>query len=298
MTTLTDAPRDLTLTQRHPLIGTEVRGLDLSRPLDAAGLARLNEIWMAHPMLVFPGQSITDAQQIAFARNFGELEIHPSVAHRSSANPEIYRVSNVDEKGEILPSESSAWQYLELTWLWHSDSSFREIPSKGSILHGIEVPPEGGDTLFANLYEAYDALSEATRTHIEGLTVRHSHDAILARSAKLSARQDKGSYAELPPVEHPLVRRHPVTGRRSLFLSPHTMAGIVGMDEHVGLALLDELTEHATQERFVYRHQWRRDDVIMWDNRCTMHAVMPYDSAKQRRIMHRTTIVGDERPMA
>lgn len=295
-TTLTDAHRELTISRRHPLIGTEIRGLDLGRPLSAEQRSRLEAIWMEHPMLVFPAQAIDDAQQIAFARNFGELEIHPSVAHRSSRHPEIYRVSNVDERGNILPSESSEWQYMELTWLWHTDSSFREIPSKGSILHGIMIPEQGGDTLFANMYEAYDALSEAMKRRIERLLVRHSHDAIIARSAKLSARQDKGKYAELPPVEHPLVRSHPVTGRRSLFLSPHTMAGVVGMPEQAGLALLDELTRHATEERFVYRHQWRKDDVIMWDNRCTMHAVMPYDSVNSRRIMHRTTIVGDERP--
>lgn len=296
MTTLTDAPRELTVTRRHPLIGTEVRGIDLAHPLAPEARARLDEIWMAHPMLVFPGQAITDEQQIAFARNFGELEIHPSVAHRSSANPEIYRVSNVDENGNILPSESSQWQYMELTWLWHTDSSFREVPSKGSILHGILIPPEGGDTLFANMYEAYEALSPDMKRRIETLTVRHSHDAIIARSAKLSARQDKGTYTEMPPVEHPLVRSHPVTGRRSLFLSPHTMAGVVGVPDDEGRALLDELTRHATEERFVYRHRWRKDDVIMWDNRCTMHAVMPYDSVNHRRIMHRTTIVGDERP--
>ena len=296
MTTTMDATRELTVTRRHPLIGSEVRGLDLSRPIDPATLAKLNAIWMEHIMLVFPDQPITDEQQIAFARNFGDLEIHPSVAHRSSRNPEIYRVSNVDEKGDILPSESSEWQYMELTWLWHTDSSFREIPSNGSILHGIMVPSEGGDTMFANMYAAYEALSAETKRRIEGLKVLHSHDAVIARSAKLSARKDKGTYVDLPTVEQPLVRRHPVTGRRSLFLSPHTMAGVVGLPEAESLALLDELTRHATEERFVYRHQWRRDDVIMWDNRCTMHAVMPYDSVNQRRIMHRTTIVGDERP--
>ncbi|MEQ9643634.1 MAG: TauD/TfdA family dioxygenase [Alphaproteobacteria bacterium] len=293
-----DIAFDLDIARRHPVIGTEVRGLDLSRPLDEATRRRLHDIWMAHPLLVFPGQAIDDAAQIRFARLFGELEIHPSVAHRSSANPEIYRVSNVDEQGNILPRESNEWQYMELTWLWHTDSSFREIPSKGSILHGIEVPPEGGDTLFANMYAAYEALPAATKSSLEGLRVRHSHDAVLARSAALSARRDKGSYADLPPVEQPLVRRHPVTGRRSLLLSPHTMDGVVGMPDEAASALLDELTKHATQERFVYRHRWARDDIIMWDNRCTMHAVMPYDSVGQRRIMHRTTIVGDERPVA
>lgn len=288
-----DAP---VLTRRHPLIGTEVRGIDLSRPLTPEGLAGLAEIWMEHPMLVFPGQAISDEQQIAVARSFGGLEVHPSVAHRSSTHPEIYRVSNVDEKGDILPNESSEWQYMELTWLWHTDSSFREIPSKGSILHGIMIPPEGGDTLFANMYAAYDALSESMKQRIAGRRVRHSHDAVIARSAKLSARQDKGTYTELPAVEQPLVRRHPVTGRLSLFLSPHTMESVVGMPGDEGAALLDELTRHATQDRFVYRHRWQKDDVIMWDNRCTMHAVMPYDSVNHRRIMHRTTIVGDERP--
>lgn len=298
MATLTLNRSKPTVTRRHPLIGSEVRGIDLRHPLTPDTLAELEAIWMEHPMLVFPGQAVADEQQIAFARNFGELEIHPSVAHRSSAHPEIYRVSNVDEQGKILPSESSEWQYMELTWLWHTDSSFREIPSKGSILHGLMIPPEGGDTLFANMYEAYDALSGAMRERIAGLTVRHSHDAIIARSAKLSARQDKGTYIDMPAVEHPLVRSHPVTGRRSLFLSPHTMSDVVGLPEADGRALLEELTRHATDERFVYRHQWRQDDVIMWDNRCTMHAVMPYGSANHRRIMHRTTIVGDERPRA
>ncbi len=296
MTTAIETPRAPAIERRHPLIGTEVRGVDLSRPLTPESKAWIEALWMEHPLLVFPGQAITDEQQIAFARNFGELEIHPSVAHRSSANPEIYRVSNVDERGNILPSESSEWQYMELTWLWHTDSSFREVPSKGSILHGILIPPTGGETLFANMYEAYDALPEATRARIQRLTVRHSHDAIIARSAKLSARRDKGTYVELPTVEHPLVRSHPVTGRRSLFLSPHTMDGVVGMPDDEGRALLDDLTRHATADRFVYRHRWARDDVIMWDNRCTMHAVMPYDSVNHRRIMHRTTIVGDSRP--
>jgi len=286
------------VTRRHPLIGSEIRGVDLSRPLAREELAELEAIWMEHPMLVFPEQALTDEQQIAFARNFGDLEIHPSVAHRSSAHPEIYRVSNVDEQGDILPSESSEWQYMELTWLWHTDSSFREIPSKGSILHGLEIPPTGGNTLFANMYAAYDALADDTKARIAGLKVRHSHDAVLSRSAKLSARQDKGKYTDMPAVEQPLVRRHPVTRRRSLFLSPHTMEGVVGLPADESRALLEELTRHATDDRFVYRHQWQQDDVIIWDNRCTMHEDMPYDSVNHRRIMHRTTIVGDERPEA
>lgn len=288
----------LAVKQRHPLIGTEVGGVDLSQPLDEGGFRELHELWMQNPVLIFSSQTISDAEQIAFARRFGTLEVHPSVAHRSSRHPEIYRVSNVDEQGMILPPKSTAWQYLELTWLWHSDSSFLKIPSMGSILHGIEVANEGGDTLFANLYAVWDALPAARQREIENLRVIHSHDAILARSRELSARDDKGQYVSLNPVEHPLVRRHPVTRRRSLFISPHTMAGIVGFAPDEAAALLDELTEFATREQFVYRHRWQADDVLMWDNRCTMHAVMPYDAASVRRIMHRTTIVGDAAPGA
>ncbi len=290
--------RELEVRERHPAIGAEVHGVDLTAPMDDATFRQVVDRWLRHLVLVFPGQAVSDEQHIAFARRFGELEIHPSVTHRSSRHPEIYRVSNVDEQGNILPPTSAEWQYMELTWLWHTDSSFRAIPSKGSILHGIQIPAEGGDTLFANMYAAWDALPAARQRELEGLRVLHSHDAILARSKGLSARADKGRYTELPPVQHPLVRRHPVTGRRSLFLSPHTMAGIVGWPQDQATALLDELTAFATRDAFVYRHRWQPHDVLMWDNRCTMHAVMPYDSAHVRRVMHRATIVGDEPPRA
>jgi len=278
--------------RRGPLLGTEVCNADLSRTWTDEESVALHALWMQHPLLIFPRQRITDAQQIAFARRFGELEIHPAREHRSSRHPEIYRVSNVDEAGNILPSASAGAKYMSLTRLWHSDSSFREVPSNGSILHGIEVVRGAGQTLFCNLTEVYAALDEATRRRIAGLRVVHSHDNILGFVDGLKEVAGQ-KYDHLPPVTHPLVRRHPVTGRPSLFISPHTMEGIVGMSADEGRRLLDELTEFAIQERFVYRHEWAQDDVIMWDNRCLMHAVMPYDTDRQRRIMHRTTIVGD-----
>jgi alpha-ketoglutarate-dependent taurine dioxygenase len=278
------------VTRRHPLIGAKIRGVDLGR-VDDEMFRRIYDAWLAHLLLVFPGQNVTDEEQIAFARRFGDLEIHPAREHRSSRHPEIYRVSNVDEHGNIMPQDSKGWRYMNLTWLWHSDSSFREVPSMGSILHGIEVPPDGGDTLFANMYAVYEALSEDMKQRVRDLSVLHSHDHVLSHDQKLrSASED---YARLPPVHHPLVRRHPVTGRLSLFLSPHTMERIEGLTVDEGRALLDELTAFATQDRFVHRHKWQKHDVILWDNRSTMHAVMPYDAATHRRVMHRTTIVGD-----
>ena len=269
-----------------------VSDFSLAREASDAGIAELHALWMRHPLLIFPRQRITDAQQIAFARRFGELEIHPAKEHRSSAHPELYRVANVDEAGNLLPSASAGAKYMSLTRLWHSDSSFREVPSNGSILHGIEVVKGAGQTLFCDLTAVYEALDEAMKRRIAGLRVVHSHEHILGFVDGLKEVAGE-KYDHLPPVTHPLVRRHPITGRLSLFISPHTMEGIDGMPDAEGRALLDELTAFAIQERFVYRHEWEKDDVIMWDNRCLMHAVMPYDANRVRRIMHRTTIVGD-----
>lgn len=288
----------LEVTPSGAALGAVVRGIDLSSPLPQPMQDRLHALWMTHQVLVFPGQRISDEQHISFGRLFGDLEVHPSLAHRSSANAEIYRVSNVDEAGELIPVQDTSWQYLSQSWRWHTDSSFREVPSLGSILHGIRTTREGGRTAFANMVAVFDALSPAMRSTIDGLEVVHDHDHILGLAPGLVGRADRGTYDELPPVRHPLVRRHPVTGRRSLFLSPHTMSGVAGMSAESGRALLDELIEFATDERFVYRHEWSDDDVLMWDNRCTMHSVEPFDSTRVRRIMHRVTLVGDGRPVA
>lgn len=289
--------RPISATARHALIGAEVRGLDLSRPLEPSTRARIHDLWMKHLVLVFPGQAVTDEQHIAFGRNFGELEVHVSVAHRSSRNAEIYRVSNVDEAGNIIPAKETAWQYINLSWLWHTDSSFRQVPSKGSILHGLEVTNAGGNTLFANMYAAYDDLDGAMKKRIEGRWVIHDHDHILSLSPELSKKHDKGRYDALPPVRHPLVQIHPVTRRRCLLLSPHTMVEVEGMAAAESRALLDELIAHATAEKYVYRHAWAKDDVVMWDNRCTMHSVEPFDNAHLRRVMHRVTLVGEGKPL-
>lgn len=286
----------ITVEKRHPHIGATVRGVDLSQPLDGATVEAVHALWMEHLLLVFPDQQITDEQHITFGERFGRLEIHPSVAHRSSRNKAIYRVSNVDESGNIVPPTDTAWQYLNQSWRWHTDSSFREVPSKGSILHGIEITREGGSTLFANMYAAYEALSDEMKDRIEGLWVIHAHDHILRTAPELAGKIDQGTYDDLPPVRHPLVKRHPVTGRKSLFLSPHTMVTIEGMEDSEARTLLDELTAHSIDERFVYRHVWEPHDVIMWDNRCTMHSVEPFDNRTTRRIMHRVTLVGEGVP--
>ena len=196
----------------------------------------------------------------------------------------------MDENNQIMKPKSTSWQYLELTWLWHTDSSFREIPSLGSILHGIEIPTNGGDTLFADMTKAYEALPKSEQRRISKLHVFHSHDYIISQSKELSKRDNKGQYEALPRVKHPLVRRHPITKKQSLFLSPHTMESIAELEENEGRVLLDDLTNHATQEKFVYHHKWEVDDILMWDNCAVQHLAIHDYELPMRRMMWRTTV--------
>jgi len=280
----------------HPTIGAKVQGIDLSI-LSDDNISEINNLWLKYLILLFPNQDISDEDHIKFGRKFGQLEKHPSLSHRSSKNPEIYRVSNVSEEGEIIPSKNTSWQYLKQSWLWHTDSSFREIPSKGSILHGISTTRKGGSTYFANMYEAYNDLDKNTKESINNLSVIHDHDYIINLSSELKSKQNKGSYEHLPPVKHPLVQVHPVTRKKSLFLSPHTMVNIDGFNKIEGRKLLDELIDHSVQSKYVYKHEWNDNDIIMWDNRCTMHSVEPFDNNTIKRIMHRVTLVGENKPI-
>ena len=280
----------------HENIGVSIEGIDLSS-LDEVSFQKIKKLWLEHLVIVFPNQNISDEGHIKFGKRFGELEVHPSLSHRSSKNPEIYRVSNVDENGDIIPNKETSWQYLKQSWLWHTDSSFRKIPSNGSILHGISTTNEGGNTLFANMYKAYEDLDQSLKDKIKNLKVIHDHDYIISLSKELSERKNKGHYDKLDPVIHPLVRRHPSTKKPSLFLSPHTMVSIQNYDSKKGRELLDQLIEHSIQPQYVYKHSWTNHDIVMWDNRCTMHSVEPFDNNNIKRIMHRVTLVGDLEPI-
>ena len=282
--------------QVHKNIGISIDDINLS-DLDEITLKKIKKLWLENLIIIFPNQNISDEDHITFGKKFGKLEVHPSLSHRSSKYPEIYRVSNVDEEGKIIPNKETSWQYLKQSWLWHTDSSFRKIPSNGSILHGISTTNEGGNTLFANMYKAYEDLDVSMKQKIKKLKVVHDHDFIISLSEELSKRENKGNYDKLEPVIHPLVRRHPSTKRPSLFLSPHTMVKIVDYNENEGRELLDFLIEHSIQQKYVYKHIWNNNDIVMWDNRCTMHSVEPFDNNTIKRIMHRVTLVGDQEPI-
>ncbi len=282
--------RALQIRKLHPALGAEVRGLDLTRPLTPEVRDAVHDAWMDNLVLVFPGQAISDEEQIAFSRGFGELEVHHQNIIRSARAPEIFRVSNVGDDGEMMAPTHPTIAQLAQARRWHTDSSFRPIPSMASILRGLEVSRSGGETCFTNMYRVLDALPERLRRGIEGRAARHDFGYLHA-FAKLKPLTPDEREA-MPPVWQPMVRRHPVTGRASLYISPIYNDRVEGMSGADGAALIGELTAFAERDEFVYRHGWESDDIVMWDNRCTMHLVTPHDPS-ERRVMHRTSVAGE-----
>lgn len=282
---------------RHPSLGAEVRGLDLRRPVGADAVAAVRAAWLKHLVLVFPEQPISDEQHVAFTRLFGEPEVfHQTSLHlRSQHVPEIFLVSNVDEAGHLLAPDEPSQKQLSSTLQWHTDSSYRLRPSQGSLLHGIEISRTGGATRFINMYQVWEELPDRLRRQVEGRRARHDF-AMLSRLTG-SPPPSGAERAAMPPVWHPMVRRHPVTGRRSLFISSIYNDAVEGLDDDAARRLVEELSAFAAQPRYMYCHVWEPDDVLMWDNRCTVHAVTPHDPL-ERRVMHRTTIVGNEPVLA
>jgi len=257
-------------------MGAEVHGVDLSRPAD---VEKILQAFDRHLLLVFPSQAIEPPQHIAFSRRFGELQVHVLDQYRHPQYPEIYLLSNV--KGGRTTGEHPD----KGTLVWHSDLSFQKRPALATILYGLEVPRAGGDTLYANMYAAYEALDERTKSTIGKLKAVHDLDASRMRAGEPPMTGEQRAAA--PPVEHPMVATHPRTGRRILYISRH-VSHIAGLPRGESDALLDRLMAHATHERFVFRHRWGPRDVVMWDNRCTMHCATPYDAAGDRRVIHRT----------
>ena len=290
----TDALRygPLSVRMLHPTIGAEVHGIDIAGDLDDETIAALRRAWTAHKVIILRDQDVTDDRHVAFSRRLGDLEIFPQSANRASANPEIFRVANVSEDGALLPADDETVRYATTVHYWHTDSSYRPIPSMGAILHGIEVTSDGGDTLFADMEAAYEALPADKKERLKGLCARNSFEYMRWRRDLPTMKE--AERVTVPPVEHPIVRTCSDTGRRSLYLSPAYIDKIDTLSVAESHALVDELVAWSTQARFVYRHRWRTHDVVMWDNRCTMHRVTPFDMARQRRVMHRTSIKGRE----
>lgn len=268
-------------------IGAEVLGVDISKPLADETVAGIRKIWLDHNIILFRGQDLSPEQQIAFSRHFGEIELHTLSAHHMPGYPEVFINSNIVRDGKPIGAQKSGRT-------WHSDSQFLEIPSSATILHAREAPDEAGDTLYANMYAAYEALPEATRRRITGLHGVYSRVKSWAIDYPHRQPLTVGQQAALPDVTHPIVRSHPETGRKALYIGNLSeLVRIVELPEEEGWALAQELHAFATEPRFVYAHHWAVGDVIVWDNRCTMHRATPFDEDRYRRLMHRTTIQGD-----
>ena len=279
------AVRDLELEPISPMMGAELRGVDLAR-LDDAMFPAIRAAFNRHMLLRFPAQRLTPPELIAFSRRFGELQIHVLDEYRHPRYPEIYLLSNVDR----VTGRTTGYHPDRGTLVWHSDLSFQARPALATILYGLEVPKTGGDTLFADMRAAYDALPDATKRKVAPL--RGIHDLDYSRTRAGAAPMTEKQRAEAPPVSHPMVRTHPETGRKGLYISHH-ISRIEGMAPDAARGLLEELMAHATQPRFVYRNTWRTGDVVMWDNRCTMHCATEYDASEERRVIHRTVVKGD-----
>jgi len=267
----------------------------LHTPLDDTTLETLKAAWVTHKVLVLPDQNISDEEHADFARRFGELEVHHQKIIKDESNPAIFKVSNVDENDQVRPPTSDVMTQLLLTKIWHTDSSFREVPCMGSILRGLEVVSEGGQTCFTNMQAVLEALPADLLAKIEGKRCRHDF-AHLNRIGSAYVPTEEETLA-MPPIWQPMMRVHPVSGNKSLYISPIYNDAIEGMDEAESKAVLDELYEICSEPRFVYEHTWTQYDILMWDNRSTMHRILPYDPTA-RRVSHRTTIVGDGPVMA
>ena len=268
----------------------EVGDVDLSRPLPPDDLEAVKQAFWKYSVLIFPEQTLTQEQHLEFAKTFGPLELPSNVARSKKPTrirPEFADISNLDYDGRVMAGDSKLREHQLGNRLWHTDASFRYVPALCSLLYSHTVAPIGGNTEFADQRAAYDALPPATQRRLEGLAAEHS---IFTSRGRLGyGNFDPEDYARLPPVPQTLVRTIPESGRKSLYVASHA-GHIYGMPKEEGRALIDQLIAHVIQRQFVYTHRWRVRDLVLWDNRCTMHRGTDYDDQRWQRDMHRATV--------
>ena len=270
----------------NPTFGAEVLGLDLRERFSPELRREVEDLYHRHAVLIFRGNDLTPDQQIAFSRDFGDLNIH---VHQRivPGKAEVIVLSNLlDEQGNPVGSFNCALS-------WHTDGTHLTTPVTTSMLYCVVAPDEGGETEFAGTAQAYDDLPEELKAFIEDKCAVHSY-ALLAERSFPDRPLSPEKRREVPDVLQPLVRVHPVTGRKALYLGEHVIAGVDGMPRDEGIALVDRLRAHATSPKYVYRHTWQPGDMLMWDNRCTLHRATYLDHATQKRRLHRTTVNGTE----
>lgn len=268
-------------------MGVEVLGLDLSQPLGDDVRDAIMDALVEHKILCFRDQSLSKDQQHAFTARFGELEGHVVRNWAGEKSPPVHTVSNLDPDGK--PTDNP---FTQGNFFWHTDKSYHEVPSLATLLHAVQLPPNGGSTQFTNMYAAYDALPEEMKERIADYHAEHSWEVSRANTFSRPAPEEEKQ--ERPPVVHPIVRTHPITGRKLLYIGHHT-SHIVELSYGEGRALLYQLLDFATLPHRTYTHRWRPGDLVMWDNRCLLHRGMrDFDMTKYPRVLHRTVLKGSK----
>ena len=275
----------------HPCVGVEILGVDV-RLVDDPVFEEIVDAFERHSVLLFRGQTITDAEQIAFSRRFGPLETSlRTITSLAPVAPEVSNLANVDAEDRLIPAGDRRNLFNAGNQMWHTDSSFKRVPAHASLLSAREVPPRGGETEFASTRVAYEALPEALQRFLDGKVAIHSF--AYSRGLIGDGLLPPEHAAQVPPVPQPLVRANPRHGRRAFFVGSHACE-IVGMPTGEARALLRDLLQRATQPERVYTHRWQPGDLVMWDNRCVLHRGRPWDESAYRRVMHRTTVAGQD----
>lgn len=284
-----DAARDwpFSVSPLHPVLGCEITGITLEQAVSPQLFNAVYEAFLDYQLILFRDIDLPPATQVAFARNFGEVQIHVLSSHYGTEQfPEIYFLSNLDKDGNPSGKHPDKG-----TLYWHTDGSWRERTGQATMMYSEVVPKAGGETEFADMYSAYDLLPGAMKERIEGRRAVHNLDFSRTRrhGQDLLTAQQK---SQVPPVAHPIVRTHPETKRKAIFLGDHAES-IEGMDYDEGRALIEELNTMITPQSRVYAHRWTPRECIVWDNRCTLHRATPFDEARLKRVMRRCTINGD-----
>jgi alpha-ketoglutarate-dependent 2,4-dichlorophenoxyacetate dioxygenase len=273
-----------------PSFAAEIGDVDLSQPIEPADIAAIKDAFAAYAVLIFPEQRLSDDQHLDFAKLFGPLETTIALFRKDAqlrVRKEFADVSNLDPQNQVWGKDSRQRMFQLGNRLWHTDSSFKRLPARASLLYARTIPPIGGHTEFADERAAYDALPDATKRRIDGLVTEHS---IFNSRARLGFTNFSDEERQgIPPVPQVLVRTIPESGRKALYLASHA-GRIFGMPEPEGRALIDDLVAHVTQRQFIYTHRWRVHDLVIWDDRCTMHRGTDFDDLRWKRDMQRATV--------
>jgi taurine dioxygenase len=268
-----------------PKLGARVSGIDMTRDLDDETFGALYRAFLRHQVLLFPPHDLPPARQVALARRFGEVQIHVMNQYHADGFPELYRLSNLDASGKPTGNHPDKG-----TLAWHTDGSWQRVTGQATIIYGEVMPAQGGETHFCDMYGAYERLSPTWKGRIANLRAVHNLDFSRTRRHGEDPLTEEQRRAK-PPVDHPVVRTHPETGRKCLYLGDHAEY-IVGMPYDEGRALIEELNALAVHPDLTYEHRWQTRELLIWDNRCVMHRATAYDAANQGRVIRRCTVLG------